>query len=76
MTQDHFMPLVCGVKELSLQFCSYYTHQNYQLTIDMLAAGRIDPVPMVTDRIALDALPAAFEALRTPSTECKVLVEP
>jgi len=31
---------------------------------------------MVTDRIGLDALPAAFEALRKPSTECKVLVEP
>lgn len=76
MARDHFMPLVCAMKELSIQFCAYYTHQNYQLTVDMLAAERIDPLPMVTDRIGLDALPAAFEALRKPSTECKVLVEP
>ena len=76
MTPDNFMPLVFGTKELTMQFVSYYTYQNYQLTIDMLAAERINPLPMVTDRISLDALPAAFEALRTPSTECKVVVEP
>jgi hypothetical protein len=38
MARDHFMPLVCAMKELSIQFCAYYTHQNYQLTVDMLAA--------------------------------------
>jgi (R,R)-butanediol dehydrogenase/meso-butanediol dehydrogenase/diacetyl reductase len=76
MTPDNFMPLVFGTKELTMQFVSYYTYQNYQLTVDMLAAERINPLPMVTDRISLDALPAAFEALRTPSTECKVVVEP
>lgn len=76
MAQDHFMPLIFGTKELSIQFVSYYTHQNYQLTIDMLAAERIDPLPMITDRIGLEALPEAFEALRKPSTECKVIVQP
>ena len=35
-----------------------------------------DPLPMITDRVGLDALPEAFEALRKPSTQCKVLVEP
>ena len=76
MTPDNFMPIVFGTKELSMHFASYYTHQNYQLTVDMLAAERIDPIPMITDRVALDALPEAFEALRKPSTECKVIVEP
>jgi len=76
MAPDNFMPLVFGTKELRMQFVSYYTHQNYQLTVDMLAAERIDPLPMITDRITLDALPAAFEALRKPSTECKVIVQP
>ena len=76
MAMDHFMPLVFGTKELSMQFVSYYTHQNYQLTVDMLAAERIDPLPMISDRISLDELPVAFEALRKPSTECKVVVEP
>ena len=76
MTQDHFMPVLMGAKELSMQFVSYYTHQNYRLTVDMLAAERIDPLPMITDRITLDELPDAFEALRQPSTQCKVIVQP
>ena len=42
----------------------------------LLRAERIDPHQMVTDRITLDALPEAFEALRKPSTQCKVIVEP
>ena len=76
MARDNFMPIVFGAKELSMQFVSYYTHQNYQLTVDMLAAERIDPLPMITDRIGLEALPDAFEALRRPSTQCKVIVQP
>ena len=76
MAPDTFMPLVFGTKELSMHFASYYTRQNYQLTVDMLAAERIDPLPMITDRIGLDALPEAFEALRQPSDECKVVVQP
>ncbi len=39
----------------------------------MLAQGRIDAAPMVTGVVALDDMPAAFEALRTPSDQCKVL---
>lgn len=76
MAQDHFMPLVMGTKELSIRFVSYYRHGDFALTVDMLAAERIDPLPMITDRVSLDAMPAAFEALRKPSTECKVIVEP
>lgn len=76
MAPDSFHPLVFGTKELSIQFVSYYTHPNYRLTVDMLAAERIDPLPLITDRIGLEALPEAFEALRAPSTQCKVIVEP
>jgi hypothetical protein len=30
---------------------------------------------MITDIIDLDALPSAFEALRKPSHQCKVMLE-
>jgi (R,R)-butanediol dehydrogenase/meso-butanediol dehydrogenase/diacetyl reductase len=42
----------------------------------MLAAGRIDPSPLVTDTFGLDALPDKFEALKHPTDQCKILVEP
>lgn len=76
MQPDSLLPALGGVKEATIQFVSYYRRSDYELTVDMLRAERVDPLPMVTDRIDLDALPEAFEALRKPSTQCKVLVEP
>ena len=76
MQPDTLLPVIGGVKEATIQFVSYYRRGDYELTVDMLRAERIDPQPMVTDRIGLEALPDAFEALRKPSTQCKVIVEP
>jgi (R,R)-butanediol dehydrogenase/meso-butanediol dehydrogenase/diacetyl reductase len=42
----------------------------------MLGAGHLEPRAMVTHTVALEALPAAFEALRTPTDQCKVMVAP
>ena len=41
--------------------------------IAMLAQGRIDASSMVTSTVSLEEMPAAFDALRTPSDQCKVL---
>lgn len=71
---DTFMPIMGIMKELSLQFVLGYTREEFQYTIDMLDAGRIEALPMITDRIGLDALPEAFEALRKPAHQCKVMV--
>ncbi|MCA9511409.1 MAG: alcohol dehydrogenase catalytic domain-containing protein [Myxococcales bacterium] len=76
MQPDTIVPVAASVKALCLQFVSYYRRGDFELTLAMLATGRIDPLPMVTDRIGLDALPDAFEALRTPAQQCKVIVEP
>ena len=35
-----------------------------------------DPQPMLTEVNGFDALPARFESLRTPSTRCKILIDP
>ena len=71
---DSIMPLVGILKELNVQFVLGYTAQEFAFVIDMIAKDRIEPLAMVTDRIALDALPTAFEALRKPSSQCKVMV--
>ena len=49
---------------------------DFAFTLDMLAARRIDSKPMITDRVGFDAFPDAFEALRKPTTQCKVLLQP
>ena len=70
---DAIMPFFGLVKELQIQFAIAYTRDDFETCLAMLAEGRIDVSPMITDVVSLDELPEAFEALRTPSDQCKVL---
>lgn len=75
-TEDHVLPQRAMAKEISLQFVMGYGKPDWRRVLDLLDAGRVDPAPMVTDTVTLDALPAAFEALRRPTTQIKLLVRP
>jgi len=70
---DSIMPFFGLVKEVNIQFAIAYTRDDFDTCVAMLAEGRIDVAPMITDVVDLEALPDAFEALRTPSHQCKVL---
>jgi (R,R)-butanediol dehydrogenase/meso-butanediol dehydrogenase/diacetyl reductase len=72
---DTFMPFLALVKELQMQFAIAYTRDDFETVIAMLAQGRIDGSAMVTDIVSLDEMPAAFEALRNPSHQCKILTK-
>jgi len=72
---DTIMPLMGIMKELELQFVLGYRPADFDYVIAMIASDRVDVAPMITDVIGLDALPAAFEALRKPSHQCKVMLE-
>lgn len=76
MQPDTLFPAFAILKEISLRFVVGYRKQDFQLTLDMLAAERISGAPMITDRVDLAQLPAAFEALKQPTTQCKVMLEP
>jgi len=43
--------------------------------IAMIASDRVDVAHMVTDIVGFDELPAAFEALRHPTHQCKVMLQ-
>jgi (R,R)-butanediol dehydrogenase/meso-butanediol dehydrogenase/diacetyl reductase len=72
---DTILPLLGIVKELELQFVLGYRPADFDYVIAMIASGRINVSHMLTDVVDLDALPAAFEALRKPSHQCKVMLE-
>ncbi len=72
---DTIMPLMGIMKELELQFVLGYRPADFDYVIAMIASDRIDVSHMVTDIVDLDGLPAAFEALRKPSHQCKVMLE-
>jgi (R,R)-butanediol dehydrogenase/meso-butanediol dehydrogenase/diacetyl reductase len=72
---DMIMPLMGIVKELTLQFVLGYRPADFDYVIDMIAKDRVDVEHMITDVVNLDGLPAAFEALRKPVHQCKVMLE-
>jgi (R,R)-butanediol dehydrogenase/meso-butanediol dehydrogenase/diacetyl reductase len=72
---DTIMPLIGVVKELELQFVLGYRPADFDYVISMIASDRVDVAHMVTDVVNLDTLPGAFEALRKPTHQCKVMLE-
>ncbi len=74
--EDRIMPRVAIRKELLLQFVLGYTRDTFALVLAMLASGQIDPAPLISGVIGLDAVPATFEALRRPGAHAKVLIDP
>lgn len=70
---DTFMPFLALVKELRFQFAIAYTRDDFETVVAMLGQGRLDASQMITDIVSLEEMPEAFEALRTPSHQCKVL---
>ena len=72
---DTIMPLMGIMKEIEIQFVLGYRPADFDYVIAMIASDRIDVSHMITDIVTLDALPGAFEALRKPSHQCKVMLE-
>ena len=55
---------------------AFFTRQEYEAALDALNAGAAEPRLLVTDTISLADTPARFEALRTRTHDCKVLIAP
>jgi (R,R)-butanediol dehydrogenase/meso-butanediol dehydrogenase/diacetyl reductase len=73
---DTFVPVVAVDKGIRIQCSALYEIRDFEITIDTLEAGVVAPRHMVTDTVPLGDMPAAFEALRHRTTQCKVLVHP
>jgi (R,R)-butanediol dehydrogenase/meso-butanediol dehydrogenase/diacetyl reductase len=72
---DTILPFPALIKELSIRFAIAYSRADYETVIAMMSQGRIDASAMVTGVVSLDEMPEAFEALRVPSSQCKVLTQ-
>ena len=64
----------CGICGSDLHFG--YGKRDFAFTIDMLARGRIDASPVLSETVSWDSFPTAFEALRTDKSRVKVMLEP
>jgi threonine dehydrogenase-like Zn-dependent dehydrogenase len=53
-----------------------YDPAEFHDTLRMLAAGKIDPTPLLTGTVGLAGVEAAFDALADPETHAKILIDP
>jgi 2-desacetyl-2-hydroxyethyl bacteriochlorophyllide A dehydrogenase len=73
---DSWVPMGALFKEAHVIFAQLYALRDFQVAVDTLDAGHVAPRSMITDRITLDQVPSAFEALRQRTTQCKVMIDP
>lgn len=75
-TPDSFVPAVAVWKEVSLRFSNTYTLSEFTHVAHALAGQARTMRSMITSNITLDQVPTVFEALRQPSDQCKVIINP
>jgi (R,R)-butanediol dehydrogenase / meso-butanediol dehydrogenase / diacetyl reductase len=73
---DSFVPFLAVVKEVRIQPAALYRMRDFEIAAEVMDRGDVTPRAMVTDTVSLAQLPAAFEALRRRSRQCKVLIDP
>jgi threonine dehydrogenase-like Zn-dependent dehydrogenase len=76
MEDDVIKPIFGINKELNVQFVLGYTPEEFANTLQAIADGRIDVAPLITGRVGIEGVPAAFETLAKPDAHAKILVEP
>ncbi|KAA0108140.1 zinc-binding dehydrogenase [Mycolicibacterium sp. P1-5] len=76
MGSDQLRPAIALGKEVDLRFVFCYTPLEFRDTLYMLADGKVDGSPLITGKVGLDGVAAAFAALRDPETHAKILVDP
>jgi (R,R)-butanediol dehydrogenase/meso-butanediol dehydrogenase/diacetyl reductase len=75
-TPDRFTPLLAMTKEVSIKYTMVYDTREFEIAANALDRGHVEPRAMVTQEVSLDGAPAAFETLRAPNSQCKVLIKP
>jgi (R,R)-butanediol dehydrogenase/meso-butanediol dehydrogenase/diacetyl reductase len=73
---DTFNSFAMLSKEVRLITSAFFSRQDYETALDALNAGATEPRLLITDTISLIETPARFEALRTRTHDCKVLIAP
>jgi (R,R)-butanediol dehydrogenase / meso-butanediol dehydrogenase / diacetyl reductase len=73
---DTFNSFAMLSKEVRLITSAFFTRQEYQAALDILDAGAAESRLLVTDVISLADTPQRFEALKSRTHDCKVLINP
>ena len=76
LQRDLITPMAGIEKELEIKFVLAYSGTEFGATLDAVGNGEIDPAPLISGRIGLGQIAAAFKALEDPEQHCKVMIVP
>ncbi len=76
MQTDAIEPFMAVTKEMELRFSFGYTPAEFAATLERLAAGVPGADRLVTSTVDLPGAPGAFDLLRNPGEQGKILVRP
>lgn len=76
MLPDTFYPAQAMFKQVRIQGSMVYSRREFEIVADTFDAGSVEPRATITGTLGFEELPTGFEALRTPTTQCKVMVMP
>ena len=76
MQPDQTIPFIAMCKEVCIQFSGAYTLNDFQVAVDAMDRGAVQPRSMITETLPLSAMPAALESLRGSNRQCKVMIDP
>jgi (R,R)-butanediol dehydrogenase/meso-butanediol dehydrogenase/diacetyl reductase len=76
MGADRLFPAKAFVKALDLHFTFCYERRHFEIVVDHLASGRLDPSHLVTGGVGFADFPSTFERLKCAGDDLKVMFEP
>ncbi|HET7405939.1 MAG TPA: zinc-binding dehydrogenase [Mycobacteriales bacterium] len=74
MEPDTFQPAIAITKELDVRFVLGYSDEEFTRTLQRLGEGKVDADALITTTVGLDDVESAFDALKHPDEQAKVLV--
>ncbi len=74
--QDNFVPATAVLKELTARFVLAYEKADFEMISGLIAMDRIDVSAMCSDSINFTDFPNAFESLKKPNPNCKIMLSP
>jgi threonine dehydrogenase-like Zn-dependent dehydrogenase len=76
MTLDTYRPIAAVIKNLTVSFSSEGGPEQFGVVLRSLADGSVDGDSLITGRVGLDGVAAAFDELEVSPNHIKILVEP
>jgi (R,R)-butanediol dehydrogenase/meso-butanediol dehydrogenase/diacetyl reductase len=74
--RDHMDSFRAISKEVNIVMSVFFDLHEFGTAIQALDSGQMAPQSLVSETVSLVQLPDAFEALRSRTTQCKVLIDP